>query len=72
MFSSTLIGNTKRLLLIALALAALAAPTAGAASPCRTGNAPLQGGASTSTRSGAGLVARGWDAWTVDEASCKA
>jgi hypothetical protein len=31
---------------------------------CRTGDAPLPGGASTNPKSGAGLVARGWDSWS--------
>jgi hypothetical protein len=61
MFSSTLIGRTKRPLLLALALAAVVAPTAAATPSCRTGDAPLAGGASTNPRSGAGLTARGWD-----------
>jgi hypothetical protein len=65
MFSATLIGRTKRLLLLALALAAMAAPPATAAQPCRTGNAPLPGGASTNPASGAGLVARGWDSQSL-------
>ena len=81
MFSSTLMGTTKRLLLIALAVAALAVPlahagvarsTQPATHSCGTGDAPLPGGASTSTRSRAGLTARGWDAQSAGGAwSCK-
>jgi invasion protein IalB len=60
--------KVRRLLLLAVTVAALAAAPAGAQQPialtahqCRPGNAPLPGGASTNPASRAGLVARGWD-----------
>ena len=76
MFRSTLNDKTKRLVLLAMAIAAVAAPLAQAgAAPrsmkapvCRTGNAPLPGGASTNARAGGGLVARGWDSQSAGPA----
>src|SRR4051812_10051773 len=53
---------------------AINAGRAAAAVPsCRAGNAPLPGGASTNPKSGAGLVARGWDSWSyAGEPACGA
>jgi hypothetical protein len=66
MSNSLVFERGKRLLAMASVVAlagvapALAANGSGSGS-CRTGDAPLRGGASTSTTSAAGLVARGWD-----------
>ena len=70
MFGSTLTDKARRFVLLGMVVAAVAVPLAQAsAAPqtvkathsCRTGNAPLPGGASTNTKAGSGLVARGWD-----------
>jgi hypothetical protein len=70
MFGSTLTDKARRLVLLGMVVAAVAAPvarasaahpTVKAAHSCRTGNAPLPGGVSTNTKAGSGLVARGWD-----------
>jgi len=75
-FSAIATVAPKRLVLLALlaVAVAVAVPLAQAGSTsrkspathsCRTGNAPLPDGASTSKTSGAGLAARGWDSWSA-------
>jgi hypothetical protein len=67
--SAVAAGFPKRLVLLAMLVVAVAVPLAqanaarqsGRVHLCRTGNAPLAGGASTNAAAGAGLVARGWD-----------
>jgi hypothetical protein len=69
----------KRLVLLAIVVVAVVVPLAQAQAahhtrpqPCRTGDAPLPGGASTSKTSAAGLAARGWDSWGAKVAgSCR-
>lgn len=66
----------KRLVLLAMLVVAVALPLAQAhATPrpltthsCRAGDAPLPNGASTSTKSGSGLAARGWDSQSAGAA----
>jgi hypothetical protein len=68
----------RRLVLLAMVVVAVAVPLAQAQAqaahqtrspqPCRTGDAPLPDGASTSKTSAAGLAARGWDSWSAGTA----